>query len=194
MLDLSGDILPIVQALMLGFLMTMAFYWFAEVPKPNQYERTLQALIGTAVIQLIMVLAQSISLQIGMIYSFGPWSPNLANGVAIFLGGVSGLCLAYWTNNDFIYSLARKLKLTSRAATEDSIYVYQSLGHRGVVLQMVDGRRLMGNIETFPNKKDTGFFLVSNPHWVHTDFIQCEGTHSMLISSSDVQWVEFLEL
>lgn len=193
MLEFSQELLPLIQTLIPGFLMTMVFYWFAEVPEKNQFDRILQALVGTSVIQAIIHGAEQLSYLLGSIFSFGGWSTSMANMAAMLMGVVFGVALAYFCNKDLIYSTARRTGLTTKASTEDSIHIYQSLATSGVVLHLIDGRRLMGHIDTFPNNKQTGFFLISSPSWVHGEILPCQGTRSILISSSDVQWVEFLE-
>lgn len=52
--DLATKIIPLVQMLIPGFITTMIFYWLADVKKPGQFERTIQALIGTGVITLVV--------------------------------------------------------------------------------------------------------------------------------------------
>lgn len=191
--EFTNEVIPLIQMLIPGFLMTMTFYWFAEVPKPSQFERTLQALVGTAVIQVLVLGIEFILHWLGTYISVGKWTPTTMNIYTMLMGVGAGLTLAYCCNRDLIYALARRLSLTTKASMEDSIHVYQKLGHAGVVLHLIDERRLMGYIEAFPNNKQTGFFLISNPHWVHDGMTPCVGTLSMLISSNDVQWVEFLD-
>lgn len=41
--DLATKIIPLVQTLIPGFLTAMIFYWLADVKKPGQFERTVQA-------------------------------------------------------------------------------------------------------------------------------------------------------
>lgn len=195
MLEITNDLLPLIQKLIPGFLMTMTFYWFAEVPKPGQFDRTLQALVGTALIQASMLGIQQAAYFIGdHCFSLGPWSNTASDASAILIGGFVGLCLAYFCNNDGIYAVARKLGLTSKASTDDSVHVYQKMGEAVTVLHLKDGKRLMGYLETFPVNKENGTFLLTDPHWVHTgQIVRCTGTYAILITSSDVQWVEFLE-
>src|SRR5690606_7598262 len=194
MTGLSQEILPLIQTLIPGFLMTMSFYWFAEVPKPSQFERTLQALVGTAVIQALLYALEHGSYLIGHYISFGVWSSTASNVAAMLVGVAAGLYLAYCCNNDLIYSFARKLKLTTKASTEDSIHVYQKYGRSVIVRRVADERRLMGYFGTFPNNKEGGMFLIEQPSWVHSgNVVPCTGAHAMLVHSSDVRWVEFLE-
>ncbi len=52
--DLATKIIPLVQTLIPGFLTAMIFYWLADVKKPGQFERTVQALIGTGLITMMI--------------------------------------------------------------------------------------------------------------------------------------------
>lgn len=194
MLDLSQELIPLIQTLIPGFLMTMTFYWFAEVPKPNQFERTLQALVGTAVIQALIYSIEQFSYWAGSFISLGTWSVAKANLLGIIVGGVSGAILAYCCNKDLIYSAARRLRITTKASTNDITDTYQKLGRLPVVLHFKDERRLMGYVEKFPSNSQNSSFLITQPDWlVEEKIVNCVGTYAMLINSSDVQWVEFLE-
>lgn len=194
MLDLSQELIPLIQTLIPGFLMTMTFYWFAEVPKPNQFERTLQALVGTAVIQTLIHGTEQLAYGIGSYKSFGVWSVATANLLGIMIGGISGVALAFCCNKDLIYSAARKLRITTKASTNDNTDTYQKLGILPVVLHFKDERRLMGYVEKFPSSSQNSSFLITEPDWlVGDEILPCKGTYAMLINSSDVQWVEFLD-
>lgn len=194
MQDIVNDVLPLIQSLVPGFLMMTVFYWFAEVPKPGQFERTIQALIATAIIQVLINIIESAAHGLGRVYSIGPWSPDAALVFSIVLAFLAGLYLAYLCNQDKIYEIARKLKITSKASVDDASHIYKTLGQCPVVLQLTDGRRLMGFYSIFPNSKQTGSFLIEQPHWLQgEEIIPCETTRAIHITGSDVHWVEFLE-
>ena len=52
--EIASDILPVLQALLSGFVATIIFYWLSDTAKPNQFERVIQALICTGVIKLLV--------------------------------------------------------------------------------------------------------------------------------------------
>lgn len=190
---LSAEIIPVLQQLMPGFLSMLVFYWLAESPKPADFEKVLQALIATAIIQTLVSLIENLCYFVGRYHAFGQWSESSSNWAAMFLALMMGLILAHLCNNDTAFNIARKYKLTTRASQNDVIHIHKALAHCGVVLHFTDGRRLMGYLEAYPNAKQSGIYLVSSPTWITGGSMQqCPLTKSIMINATDVQWVEFL--
>ncbi|PAA01270.1 DUF6338 family protein [Pseudomonas fragi] len=191
---LSAEIIPVLQQLMPGFLAMIIFYWLAEAPKPTQFERVLQALISTAVIQLLVMGVEKAAYYLGNYYSFGEWSEVSTNVSAIFLAVSIGLALAHLCNSDAIFSVARKMGFTTKASQDDGVHIHKIFSNSGMILHFTDGKRLMGYLDVFPNNKQSGVYLVSNPIWITADVRQeCPETNTIMISGTDVQWVEFLK-
>lgn len=190
---LSAEVIPVLEQLMPGFLAMIVFYWFAETPKPAYFEKILQALITTAVIQVLVAGTERLCYLIGDFYSFGQWSDASTSWTPIVFAVVIGLVLAYVCNNDIAFSLARKLSLTTRASQGDAIHIYKQMAAHAVIIHFSDGRRMMGYIDAFPNDRQTGVYLISSPHWIEDDVaIPSTQTHSYMILGTDVQRVEFL--
>lgn len=194
--DLATKIIPLIQMLIPGFITTMIFYWLADVNKPGQFERTIQALIGTGIITLVVSGIELLFQHIGAHWLvLGGWTPRIENawgvGLAIFLG----LGLAFASNHDYFYRAARKCGLTSRASCPEWIYAFRK--HRGqtVVLTLLDGRRLFGYPAVWPTDPSGGHFLITQPCWMNEEnqWVEMPGIESYLISNVDVYLVEFLE-
>lgn len=193
--DLVTKIIPVVQMLVPGFVVTTIFYWLSESKKPGQFERTIQALIGTA---LISGIASVIEWVLKDIYvgpnriSLGGWSDNVSTlwsiGLAVFLG----FALAHAANNDTIYGLARKKGFTSRASYPEWVLAFRKFPQRTLVLNLLDGRRLLGYPLVWPSDPKDGYFLMQYAAWiVDGAYDDCPGEY-MLINSNDVMFVEIL--
>ncbi|HEK0835488.1 DUF6338 family protein [Pseudomonas aeruginosa] len=193
--DLAKELIPLVQFLLPGFLITTIFYWLSDSPKPGQFERTLQALIGTTLINLVLPYAERGVLWVGSNhFSLGPWGDSSATGLSIVLAVVAGLFLAWTATHDFLYRLARVFRLTTRAAHSEWVYAFRTRQRNWVVLHLLDGRRLIGYPEGWPTDPDKGYFLMAYPRWCKEDgehFVQ-EGINSILVKNTDVYWVEIL--
>ncbi|WP_150796404.1 DUF6338 family protein [Pseudomonas fluorescens] len=190
---LSAEVMPILQQLMPGFLAMLVLYWLAEIPKPPHFERVLQALIITGAIQLLVLGMEKLAYFLGNYYSLGEWSEASGRAIAVILGGGTGIALAYICNNDIAFSLARKLRLTTRASQGDAVHIHKKMSAHAVIIHLADGRRMMGYIDAFPNDRQTGVYLISSPHWIEGEAaIPSTLTHSYMILGTDVQWVEFL--
>lgn len=186
--------MPILQALLPGFLMMIVFYWLADAKKPGQFEHVIQALICTGLIKFLVDGVSVAALWLGQWYEFGFWTENVAMGWAIALAIVFGLGLAYFSQHDVLYQFARRFGLTSRASVGEWRYAFLRFPDRGIVLNLKDGRRLMGYPLAWPAEPEGGHFLMEYPIWVVGDALQPQdGVTFLLIANSDVQWVEFLE-
>ena len=189
-----AEALPVLQAVMPGFVVTFIFYWLSDAPKPGQFERVIQALMSTVVIQVIVDVIRSLSLLVGQYHSLGPWTDNVTVGFKITIAVGSGLLLAKWANSDAIYSVCRDLKLTSRSADGEWRFAHRTQKDRGVTLQLKDGRRLAGYPRAWPTDPGTGHYLIIQPTWiVGGSYEPADRITSMLISVADVAWTEFLD-
>lgn len=189
-----AEALPVLQAVMPGFVVTFIFYWLSDAPKPGQFERVIQALMSTVVIQVVVDVIRSLSLLVGQYHSLGPWTDNVASGCKITIAVGSGLLLARWANSDAIYSVFRDLKLTSRSADGEWRFAHRTQKDRGVTLQLKDGRRLAGYPRAWPTDPATGHYLIIQPTWiVDGRYEPADRITSMLISIADVAWTEFLD-
>lgn len=189
-----NEVLPILQALLSGFVATVIFYWLADAKKPTQFERVIQALIFTGVIKLLLVSLEWVCLLIGRWHVLGRWTENVGILWSVLLAVIIGLALAFFSQHDLLYRLARRLRLTSKASIGEWRFAFSRSPGGGVVLHMRDGRRLMGYPDAWPIEPQGGYFLMAFPAWlVGGDVIEAQGIAKLLIANADVQWVEFLE-
>lgn len=194
--DLATKIIPLVQTLIPGFLTAMIFYWLADVKKPGQFERTVQALIGTG---LITMMIAGIKGGLGWIgehyFTMGEWTPQVEGVWGIGLAVIMGLLLAFASNHDYLYRFARWLTLTSRSSCPEWIYAFRKREGMSVVLTLLDGRRLFGYPAVWPTDPKDGHFLITYPFWMdeNNQWIDTPGIESYLIANCDVYLIEFLE-
>ncbi len=132
--DLATKILPLVQMLIPGFITTMIFYWLADVKKPGQFERTVQALIGTGIITIIVSGISKALLWMGdHWFVIGLWTIDVESAWGIALAVCLGLGLSYASNHDDLYGIARQLGLTSRASYPEWVYAFRKRSGHSVV-------------------------------------------------------------
>ncbi|NMX94289.1 MULTISPECIES: DUF6338 family protein [unclassified Pseudomonas] len=194
--EVSTQAVTLLQALLPGFITTMIFYWLAQAPKPSQFERIVQALICSGIIKLIVEGLMMAFLWLGHWWSIGTWSATVETTWSMGLAIAIGLLLAWCAFHDTLYSWARSRGLTSRSSALIAEYEFSFLRYRdrAIVLNLLDGRRLLGFPKTWPSDPLTGHFLIESPHWlVEEEMRPCSGISVILIANSDVQWVEFLD-
>lgn len=186
--------MPILQALLPGFLAMVVFYLLADAKKPGQFEQVIQALICTGLIKILVDGIAVIAFWIGQRFTLGAWTENVATSWAVGLAIVFGLALAYFSRHDVLYKFARKIGLTAKASVGEWRYAFLRFPDRGVVLSLKDGRRLMGYPLAWPAEPESGHFVMEFPTWVvEEELVPQDGVTYLLIANSDVQWVEFLE-
>ncbi|QLG93516.1 hypothetical protein HZF02_16810 [Pseudomonas yamanorum] len=192
--EIAGTLMPLLQALLPGFLATVVFYWLADAKKPTQFEQVIQALICTGLIRFLVEGIYFLATWFGQFHSFGEWTENIATAWALLLAVVFGLGLAFLSQHDIFYTLARKCGLTSRASVGEWRYAFLKFPDRGIVLNFKDGRRLMGYPLAWPAEPEGGHFVMEFPTWlVGDDAVPQDGVTYLMVANSDVHWVEFLE-
>lgn len=186
--------MPILQALLPGFLAMVVFYWLADAKKPGQFEQVIQALICTGLIKILVDGIAVVAVWIGQWGALGSWTENVATSWAVAIAIGFGLALAYFSRHDVLYRFARKVGLTVKASVGEWRYAFLRFPDRGVVLSLKDGRRLMGYPLAWPAEPESGHFVMEFPTWViGEELVPQDGVTYLLIANSDVQWVEFLE-
>ncbi|MEE5060544.1 DUF6338 family protein [Pseudomonas alliivorans] len=192
--EIVKTFIPVLQALMPGFLVMIIFYWLADAKRPGQFEQVLQALICSALIGFSVELIGFAAIWAGQWHSLGVWSNAVITGWSVVLAVLLGLVLAFLSQHDIAYKFARRLGLTSKASVGEWRYAFLRFPDRGIVLNLKDGRRLMGYPLAWPAEPESGHFLMEFPTWLEeTSIIPQTGVSFLLIPNDDVQWVEFLE-
>lgn len=74
--QISTEVVALLQYLAPGFLVTWLYFGLTPHEKPSQFERTVQALIYTAVVQALVALEKLIATRIGEWHSYGEWTED----------------------------------------------------------------------------------------------------------------------
>lgn len=192
--DLAQDFVQLLTLLLPGFLAAWVFYGLTSHPKPSQFERVVQALIFTFVIQILIPAVQWTLEGIGRAASIRPWDQAAEGLTSFFLAIAFGGLLAYCANKDSVHGLLRKAGFTTRTSHPSEWYYVLANHPTFVVLHLHDGRRLYGWPKEWPIESNTGQFYLMMPSWIDEDGSQIElpELEGILIGASDVRWVEFL--
>mgnify|MGYP000737068882 FL=1 len=63
--NIATDVISLLRYLLPGFLSAWIFYGFTSFKKPSQFERVVQALIFTLLIQPLVILVEKTSFFVG---------------------------------------------------------------------------------------------------------------------------------
>ncbi|TKB73060.1 MAG: hypothetical protein E8D46_11380 [Nitrospira sp.] len=192
--NFAKDFVVLLQYLLPGFLAAWVFYGFTSYPKPSQFERVIQALIFTFIIQTLVVTERWVAHVIGNYWPFGGWSdqPELfpATVTAIALGAI----FSFFANRDGFHKYARKLGVTRETSFPSEWFGTFLKNVTYIVLHLGDERRLYGWPIEWPSDPSEGHFVLEQPSWiVDGKDVPITGVNTIMINVKDVKWVEFMD-
>lgn len=193
---LSTGLISLLSQLMPGFLAAWVLYGLTSYPKPSQFERVIQALIFSFLIQAVVPIEKFLLLQAGKFIQVGNWGNDAQLICSAITALLFGLMSSYYANNDKLYRWARNKKLTKRTAYPSEWYGAFSEKITFTVLHTKGGRRIMGWPTQWPSEPTEGHFELTYAAWLDDDnkMIELGENESILISAKDVEMVEFTKL
>ena len=192
--ELAKDFVLLLTYLLPGFLAAWVFYGLTSHPKPSQFERVVQALIFTFIIQILIPPCRWTLEHLGQILPIRPWDKVAEGSTSLMLAIVFGATLAYFTNNDSVHKWLRKIGFTTRTSHPSEWYCVLAEKVTFVILHLRDGRRLYGWPKEWPVEPDRGQFYIMQPSWIQDDGSQVDlpQLDGVLVSAKDVRWIEFI--
>lgn len=192
--QLSSEAVAFLTYLLPGFVAAWLFYGLTSHPKPPQFERVIQALIFTFVIQAMLPAVKAPLHYAGRWVSIRPWDHSAELQASLFLAVFFGALLAFFTNKDSFHRWLRSKGFTSRTSHPSEWFCVFSDKVTYVILHMKDGRRLYGWPKEWPIDPRHGQLYIQTPSWIDNDerVIDLPQLDGILVHIKDVQWVEFL--
>jgi len=193
--ELSKETTALLQYILPGLLAAWVFYGLTSHVKPSQFERVIQALIFTFLVQAVLpVVRWSLEL-IGTRFHIRPWDNGSETLALAFIAVTIGATLAYVTNKDFFHRWVRAKGFTTRASHPSEWHGILSERQSHVVLHLTDERRLSGYPQVWPSEPDKGHFFIVRPSWLSEagEHKLLAGIEGLLINTKDVMWVEFID-
>ena len=208
-----GHLIPstlgLLMILLPGFIAGAMFYTLTAHPKPNAFERVVQALILTVIVQFIigplgLVIRTSETglwpnmeglVIVSSLFAFDAtsWASPMPDLARIATGFLLGISLAWAINRDLFHRLMRQIGITRENSFPSELYSAFSRIPAYVTLHLDGERRLMGFPEEWPSNPSTGHFLLQDPSWIN-DEDQAEPIKEVdriMIPVSEINMVEF---
>ena len=170
----SSEVINVLAFLLPGFVAAAIYYSLTSHPKPGAFERLIQALIFTAVIQAVVaLLPDSIPTAEIDIGADARWDPAWPVAIAV----VAALIVVVVVNYDLAHRLLRWLGITRETSYASEWYSAFNR-HRGlpVVLHLVGKRRLYGWAEEWPSHPGEGHFRIVEGEWFDSEEESAAGT------------------
>jgi len=192
--SIDTELVGLLKFLLPGFFAAWIFHALSSYPKQAQFERVVQALIFTILIQGMMYLSKAVVFFIGKYVSFGVWIEGGDLVLSLLSAIVLGFLITYFSNNDKFHKVLRNLNITRETSYASEWFGAFSGNVTYVVLHLIDGRRIYGWPIEWPTEQKNGHFSLTSASWLNDDNSQTElnGVKSILIRGSDVHMVEFM--
>ncbi len=188
----SSDVLTVLTFLLPGFVSAATYYSLTSYGKPSEFERVVQALIFTMIVQgllfgglALLEVFRGVSIAV---------SSTIQLVSTILIGIGVGVMASYFTNYDVLHSLFRRIGITKENSYPTEWYsAFSQHGESYVVLHLTGERRLYGWPDEWPSVPGEGHFVVSQGEWLTEDgTIPAAQGSKIVVSAADVEMVEFL--
>jgi hypothetical protein len=187
---LGNEAITVLQYLLPGFFAAWVFYGFTSFPLPPQFERVVQALIFTLIIQAIVYLEKLFLYDNGSVLA--TWDDNTQLLAATLTAFAMGLVFTYCANTDVFHALMRRIGISKETSYPSEWFgAFQNVTY--VVLHFRDKRRLYGWPRVWPTDPGEGHFIIEEPSWLTAaGQMPLSGVSSIVVNVKDVRWVEFM--
>lgn len=201
----SKDLIALINHLAPGFLAAWVFYRLTSYSKPSAFERIVQALVFTLIIEVGTSIVRILMMGFGsLLFSVGVWTNDSDLAWSLVLALFLGLIFSYVANNDVLHAFLRKKNFTKRTSfPSEWCAAFEMHGYaenlneeeRWIVLHLSDGRRLFGWPREWPHQADEGHFIIQKPEWLlpSGERAPVQIDEALLIAAADVKMVEFLK-
>jgi hypothetical protein len=191
----SSDLVGVISYLLPGFLAAWLFYGLTAHPKTSPFERVVQALIFTAIIQIVVPVNRLGLEWAGQYYTLGEWTPAVGQLWSLINAFIVGLVFALFANKDWFHQFWRWAKVTKRTSYPSEWFNALNIDNRHVILHLKDNRRIQGWPNLWPDHPDCGHFMLNQARWLLDDNETAElhTVDRVLIPATNVEMVEFIK-
>jgi hypothetical protein len=191
----SSEVVKVIYALLPGFVAAWIFYALTAYPRLSPFERTVQALIFTGIVQVISLGFRELMFLVGAKCCLGVWTDNSSFVTSITVAIFFGLVFSASANNNWIHPWLQKWRITKQPSYPSEWFSAFTENQRYVVLHLTGSRRILGWPYEWPNRCDSGHFVLMDASWLSDDnaAMRLENVYLILIPAKDVEMIEFLK-
>ncbi len=200
-MDVSFETIAVLAVLLPGFLAS-AILNAVVVRKPlDSFSKLLEAFAFSAAIYSVPVVVVFVrGANLGGLQSelSSGHIPEGAGYFAVFvflLTIVIPILAGASITHDLHMRLLRKLKITDKTARETVWFdVFTDISDRCVVVNLCDGRRLLGWPQYYANTPEEGTIYLFDPYWINNRGQNVSlGRHGILITKEMIETIEFVK-
>ena len=185
----ADGVIDVLTFLLPGFVAATLFHSLRPHAGLSAFERVIQALIFTMVIEIIFTIV--IEVITGPLTGIEDWKPALSVAIAAVLA----LMVAYVLNNDLMHKVLRRCRITRETSYPTEWYSSFSRHEKCyVVLHLKGQRRLYGWPQEWPSRPEEGHFRITLGEWLVEDNerIPVTGVEATVIPVHEVEMVELV--
>ena len=196
------DLLGLLNQLLPGLLAAAIFYSLTAFQRPSPFERVVQALIFTMIVRVAAITVKYAAITIGKFCKpFFDWNTDSDLIWSFVLAVAVGFLSSVIANKNWIHRVLREeFNVTNRESYPSEWYgIHKHACHyqsRDAILHLVDGRRIRGQVENWPDEPTNGIYSLGNAAWLEQgkDDQKLEAIWRIVIHATDVKMVEFMIL
>lgn len=178
-----NELQTLLTMLLPGFLTAAILYLFTSFSKPSPFERVIQALVFSFIINAIAGLLEWIG------HPLVESVPDIV--LYLVLAVLLGILAVYTTNHDWLYRFLRILCFTRETSFPSEWYsAFARNQNAYVVLHLKGERRFYGWPLEWPGDPDTGHFIVAEGEWLSDSEVIENESENMDDGTSHVQDME----
>ena len=114
MSGISTDIIDLFYQLLPGFVAAWIFHGLTAHPKLSPFERIVQALIFTVIIQAVVIVLRESMFEFGLLFILGTWTDESRLIWSLIIAVAIGLLFSRLANYDTLHGWLRKWRWTAR--------------------------------------------------------------------------------
>jgi hypothetical protein len=196
MIDIPAEVVGIIIYLMPGFITAWIFYGLTAHRRLSPFERTVQALIFTALVRALVLPLRGFLIAVGKLapFTIGTWTTNVEFVSSVLIAIVLGHFVAFAANANSYHQRLYEWGITSRTSFPSEWYSTFTRCRQYITLHLVGQRRLMGWPYEWPDHPDAGHFVIQEPTWILDDNTEVPilTDEFILIPATSVEMVEIL--
>ncbi|MBC8316503.1 MAG: hypothetical protein H8E41_01260 [Desulfobulbaceae bacterium] len=190
----AKDFVVLLQYLLPGFITAWVFYSFTSFPKSSQFERIVQALIFTFLIQILVFFVEVSFSFFSQQYPASNWNKHYSSFFSVIIAVLLGVVFSYFTNNDKVHKKLRDWGITKETSYPSEWFGTFLKNITYIVLHLKDERRLYGWPIEWPSEPERGHFVLEQASWLDEEKeIPITGVSAIMVDVREVKWVEFME-
>lgn len=158
--DTSESLISVLQYLLPGLVSAWIFYGFTPYDRPEHFERIVQALIFTAVVQAIT----------DSILIFAPGIPIPSLAVSLLVAVPIGFTAVQIANRDTLHRWLRSLRWTGETSFASEWYrAFDQYSPGYVLVELRDGRQVSGYVLAWASRPSGGHLGLQNVEWLGSE-------------------------